>query len=76
MKWVEKERHEYVTFLALKHLPTAKKREASYEFAFYEAVNRGEASCGRGAVGTHLYDMTPASPPPAPVPGRGATQNR
>ena len=56
MKWVEQERDEYVTYLALKHLPTAKKGEASYEFAFYEAVNRGEASCGRGLVGTHLYD--------------------
>lgn len=58
IKWAKHERKkdEYVTYLALKHLPTAKKGQASYEFAFYEAANRGEAFCGRGRVGTHLCD--------------------
>ena len=61
MKWVEHERDGYVTYLALRHRPTAKRGAAPYEFAFYEAANRGADMCGRGMVGTHLYDARTAT---------------
>lgn len=54
IKWMKGEEDEYVTHMALKYIPNAKKGEAQYEYAFYEPSNRRDATCGRGLVGTHF----------------------
>ena len=57
-KWAtEQQTNAYITILALKK--TSGKN--SYEYAFFEPPNRGNALCGRGAVDKPMSDAITAS---------------
>lgn len=57
-KWAtEQQTNAYITILALKQ----KSGKNSYEYAFFEPQNRGEAMCGRGAVDNPMSDAITAT---------------
>ena len=61
INWLDKNKDEYFTIVAIRHIPNAKSSESQYEYAIYEESNRTEGYCIRGIVGTDLYSNNSAN---------------
>lgn len=59
--WLDKNKDEYFTIVAMKHIPNAKHGKSQYEYAVYEEANRTEGYCIRGIVGTDFYSNDSAN---------------